>query len=316
MLKYLLIVCLPFNLIQAQTKTEQWFDYSFKPATGGARYYVITEKKGERWHREAYFIPEKSMAMDGWYGDEKCEKAEGEVKWYHPNKFLQSTVNYVGGKEEGIALHYHDNGMMKDSGNYVGGRLKGIKLGWDANGNPSDSLNFDGAGNGVDVQWFDNGVVAHAGRWENDTVKVNRWNYYQYNGKLLASEDYKEGKKIACHCFDETGKELDPSLCLREEEAYFPGHEKGWMNFLVNNLNSEVPAKKRAPEGAYTVIVQFVVDKDGAVKDITPLTHLGFGTEEEVVRILRKSPRWVPALQFGRNVRAYRKQPVTFMVSK
>jgi periplasmic protein TonB len=38
--------------------------------------------------------------------------------------------------------------------------------------------------------------------------------------------------------------------------------------------------------------------------------------EEEVIRLLKNSPRWKPAIQFGRNVKAYRKQPTTFMVVK
>jgi len=36
--------------------------------------------------------------------------------------------------------------------------------------------------------------------------------------------------------------------------------------------------------------------------------------EEEVVRILKKSPQWQPASQNGRIVKAYRKQPVIFMI--
>ncbi len=101
-----------------------------------------------------------------------------------------------------------------------------------------------------------------------------------------------------------------------EVEASYPGGDKAWINFLIQNVNAGIAAKKKAPAGAYTVIVQFVVDKDGAVSDITPLTNHGFGMEEEVVKVLKKSPRWKPAIQDGRKVRAYRKQPVTFQVSE
>lgn len=99
-----------------------------------------------------------------------------------------------------------------------------------------------------------------------------------------------------------------------EEEAYFPGKENGWRNFLIENLNPSVPVDKGAPAGIYTVYIQFIVGKDGKVFDIKPLTKHGFGMEAEVVRILKKSPPWIPAVQLGRNVNAYRKQPVTFQV--
>jgi hypothetical protein len=99
-----------------------------------------------------------------------------------------------------------------------------------------------------------------------------------------------------------------------EEEAYFAGGEASWRSYLEQNLNPEVPIKNGAPAGMYTVYIQFVVDLDGKVSAIKPLTKNGYGMEAEVMRILRKSPRWVPAVQHGKNVRAYRKQPVTFQV--
>jgi len=99
-----------------------------------------------------------------------------------------------------------------------------------------------------------------------------------------------------------------------DEEAYFPGKEDGWRSFLENNLNPAAPVDNGAPAGTYTVYIQFVVDVDGKLSAIKPLTKHGYGMEAEVMRILRKSPPWVPAIQSGKPVRAYRKQPVTFQV--
>ena len=99
-----------------------------------------------------------------------------------------------------------------------------------------------------------------------------------------------------------------------EEEAYFPGKAEGWLSYLQQNLNPEVPIRNGAPAGTYTVYIQFVVDLDGKVTALKPLTKNGYGMEAEVMRILRKSPPWVPAVQFGKNVKAFRKQPVTFQV--
>ena len=101
-----------------------------------------------------------------------------------------------------------------------------------------------------------------------------------------------------------------------EFEATFPGNIEGWRTFLEANLNADVPAKRKAPPGNYTVIVQFIVDKTGRVSDINPLTAHGFGMEAEVVRVMRRSPRWTPAVQNGRPVKAYRKQPITFAITK
>ena len=84
--------------------------------------------------------------------------------------------------------------------------------------------------------------------------------------------------------------------------------------FLLRNLNPEVPVDNDAPEGIYTVLMQFLVDIDGSISDIKPLTNHGYGLEEEAIRVLKKATRWEPAIQNGRPVKAYCKQPITFQV--
>jgi len=101
-----------------------------------------------------------------------------------------------------------------------------------------------------------------------------------------------------------------------EKEAEFPGGDKAWMKFLTNNLNGQVPLDHEAPAGKYTVWIQFIVDKEGKVSDLKALTNNGYGMEDEAMRVLRKVPQWTPALQNGRNVKAYRKQPITFVVTE
>ena len=99
-------------------------------------------------------------------------------------------------------------------------------------------------------------------------------------------------------------------------EASFPGGEMAWRKFLEQNLHADVPVEKGAPAGFYTVWIQFVVDKQGNVSDIKALTNIGFGMEQEVIRIIKGSAQWQPASQNGRMVRAYRRQPVTFMIEE
>jgi len=101
-----------------------------------------------------------------------------------------------------------------------------------------------------------------------------------------------------------------------EEEAYFAGGESGWRSYLEQNLNPFVPIDKGAKAGIYTVYIQFVVNTDGKISDIKALTKHGFGMEQEVIRILKKAQLWVPAVQKGKTVRAYRKQPVTFQIEE
>jgi len=101
-----------------------------------------------------------------------------------------------------------------------------------------------------------------------------------------------------------------------ETEASFQGGNEGWKNFLQTHLNPDVPVRKKAPAGLYEVVIQFIVDKEGRISDMKALTNHGFGMEQEVIRVLKRSPRWLPAIQDGRKVKAYRKQPISFSISE
>jgi protein TonB len=106
-------------------------------------------------------------------------------------------------------------------------------------------------------------------------------------------------------------KESDEIVGIVEIEAKFTGN---WRSFLLKNLNPDVPVNNSAPAGNYTIVIQFVVDKEGNVSDIKPLTDLGYGMEQEAVRVLKKATKWEPAIQNGYPVKAYRKQAITFQV--
>lgn len=128
----------------------------------------------------------------------------------------------------------------------------------------------------------------------------------------LVAEKVDEGKQIV-----EEKKEDDENKIFDkvEIEAGFPGGEGKWRSYLERNCNGQVASDNGAPEGTYTTIVQFVVDKEGNISDVRPLTNHGFGMEDEAMRVIKKGPKWTPAVQNGRNVKAYRKQPITFVVT-
>jgi hypothetical protein len=95
-------------------------------------------------------------------------------------------------------------------------------------------------------------------------------------------------------------------------EASFPGGDNAWKTYLQKNLRPDIPQENGAPLGFYTVIVKFVVGADGNLADIQSATNWGYGMEKEVIRIIQNSGKWLPAMQNGRPVNAYRRQPVSF----
>jgi protein TonB len=110
--------------------------------------------------------------------------------------------------------------------------------------------------------------------------------------------------------------EEDKVFTKVENEAQFPGGQQAWIRYLQKNLNANAPVDNGAPPGTYQVIVKFIVSKDGSISDVNAETKHGFGMEDEAVKIIKRGPKWTPALQNGRNVNAYRRQPITFIVEE
>lgn len=142
-----------------------------------------------------------------------------------------------------------------------------------------------------------------------EDTKIDVVNQEGIKDEGIAAPVVDEGKAVV-----EAPKEDENKVFTKVEiEASFAGD---WQKFLLRNLNSDVPVSAGAPPGTYQVIVQFIVDKEGNVSDVKALTNHGYGMEEEAIRAIKKAPKWNPAVQNGRQVKAYRKQPITFLVQE
>ncbi len=108
----------------------------------------------------------------------------------------------------------------------------------------------------------------------------------------------------------------DKVFSMVEVEAEFPGGLKAWKTYLIKNLKADVPVNYNAPSGQYRVIVRFIVSKDGKISEVAVEKDPGYGTAQEAVRVIKNGPNWIPAMQNGKKVNAYHRQPITFVVSK
>ena len=75
----------------------------------------------------------------------------------------------------------------------------------------------------------------------------------------------------------------------------FPGGNKALFQFLANNLK-EVDLKDK-PEGL--TILQFIVTKAGAIKDITVIKSLEPSLDQAAIEAIKKMPNWIPGSHKG-----------------
>lgn len=100
------------------------------------------------------------------------------------------------------------------------------------------------------------------------------------------------------------------SFMSMETPPSYPGGMTSFYSFLNDTMKYPEEAKKRNLMG--TLLVSFVVEKDGSLNDIKIDRNLGHGTDEEAVRVLKLSKRWNPGLIAGKPVRVKYNIPVRF----
>ncbi len=99
-----------------------------------------------------------------------------------------------------------------------------------------------------------------------------------------------------------------------EIEAEFPGGNSAWLKYVQSNLSLNINSENQIPKGKYVVVIRFIVSKDGTISNLASETKHGYGMEEEVMRLIKNSPKWTLAMQNGNIVNAYRRQPFTFIL--
>ncbi len=106
-----------------------------------------------------------------------------------------------------------------------------------------------------------------------------------------------------------TGQENQPYTFV-EQMPNFPGGLNAMHKFLEKNIHYPEMARINDIQG--TVYVQFIVGKDGKIRDAKVLRGIGGGCDEEALRVVMSMPDWIPGRQNGVPVPVYFNIPVTF----
>ena len=110
-----------------------------------------------------------------------------------------------------------------------------------------------------------------------------------------------------------------------EIDAEFPGGNSAWAKYVTREI--ERNSDELSEDGkSGTCVVLFIVDKEGKVSEVRALpcseagvpNCVGPGSKlaDVAVAAIKKGPNWKPAIQNGRSVKAYRRQPVTFRLEE
>ena len=95
-----------------------------------------------------------------------------------------------------------------------------------------------------------------------------------------------------------------------EENPEFPGGIKEALKFLSQNINYPKACQEKGIQGR--VIVQFIVTKEGDIKDPVVVRGVDPQLDAEALRVIKAMPKWKPGKQKGKAVNVRYTQPVLF----
>jgi TonB family protein len=269
-----------------------------------------------------------------------------KVNEYYPNGKLKrtaesTTVSPV--KPEGTSISYYTNGNKQAVNKYVGGLLKDEQYLYHPNGKLSELRNYavastetkftlinpaytvleqqDSTGKSMVTNGNGHYITTQNGLMTNvltsvqsegdikNGVKEGVWKSTIGKDSINLVETYEKGilvNGVATFANGDISR-YDKAEKLPE----FKGGMQAFYKFLSKNLRYPAEDQKARIQGR--VNVTFVVEKDGS---ITNVRYVGKSPSEtlsaEAVRVLNESPKWIPAVQFGRMVRVQYTVPIVF----
>ncbi|MBK8556738.1 MAG: energy transducer TonB [Lewinellaceae bacterium] len=131
---------------------------------------------------------------------------------------------------------------------------------------------------------------------------------YYKSGALKRIERFSEFKSQGGECFEEDGK--PKTFSSFESIPQYPGGEEGLIRYLIGAI--QYPALARENDITGTVVVQFVVNRDGTVSDVQVVKDIGGGCGAEAARVVLAMPDWIPGYLDDKPVRVRYTLPVRF----
>ena len=142
-----------------------------------------------------------------------------------------------------------------------------------------------------------------------EETKIGTMNQEGQKDEGIVAPPVEDAGKGVVEAPKKDDEDWDKTFTKVEIESEYPGGAAAWQRYLNRNLRYPQEAIDNEVQGA--VVVQFIVDKEGNVSDVEAIS----GPQElrgEAVRVIKKSGKWTPAVQNGRQVKSYKKQPIVF----
>lgn len=139
------------------------------------------------------------------------------------------------------------------------------------------------------------------------------WNDQMNN---LSDAKASDNPDIRVESFDVDKEEKinpDSIYYVTEISPEFPGGRQAFLDYLKANVN--YPAQCREAEIQGRVLITFVVQKDGSIKNASVLKSVHPLLDAEALRVISAMPNWKPGMEHGTPVSVQYTVPVNFRLN-
>ena len=160
--------------------------------------------------------------------------------------------------------------------------------------------------------WFNkNGKIDSSGTLYKG-LKHGSWFYYADSLNPQSSQTYEYAKLVKeWKRSDDANKPKGPKP--GEKEAAFKNGVPGWKTYIQKNLT--VPDRALKSRVGGTVNVAFVILENGEIGDARIIRSVEYSLDQEGIRVIKKSPPWIPGEKDGKKMKTYHVQPMTFAIT-
>ncbi len=107
---------------------------------------------------------------------------------------------------------------------------------------------------------------------------------------------------------------IEEIFIIVEESATFKGGMNAFYKYVGKKLAGKYPAQARRMGIDGKVFVEFVVNRDGSIQDVSVVKGIGGGCDELAAKVIQESPAWKPGKQRGNAVRQRMMIQITFQL--
>ena len=252
---------------------------------------------------------------------------EGLILRFNTEGKRKEITTYEKGVPLGMSYRYFDNGKVRTQIEYLaflpeifptaflGAGLAEIPF------NPNSKLIYladslgkvyveEGAGYTIDTVKMPSGENIEEGSYM-DGVKHGVWKGAETANGMSFIETYEGGKLIGGESIRE-GVKYKYTFAMQAPS--FKGGMAKFYQYLGSSMRYPNDATKNNIEG--TVIVEYTVEKDGRLVEVQIKKSVYPSIDEEAKRVIRSSPKWIPATMRGVPVRVKHSIPLKFTMPR